>query len=81
MRAKRPHKKNSSVGVKPSGQITRTIPWPKGEERETVNLRFSPDGKLLYFFGDDVTIMETEKFTEVETWPFATPSEGGTEAP
>jgi WD40 repeat protein len=60
-----------------SGQITRTIPWPKGEERETVNLRFSPDGKLLYFFGDDVTIMETEKFTEVETWPFATPSEGG----
>ena len=40
-----------------SGQITRTIPWPKGEERETVNLRFSPDGKLLYFFGDDVTIM------------------------
>jgi len=60
-----------------SGQITRTIPWPKGDERETVNLRFSPDGKLLYFFGDDVTIMETEKFTEVETWPFATPSEGG----
>jgi hypothetical protein len=60
-----------------SGQITRTIPWPKGEERETVNLRFSPDGKLLYFFGDDVTIMETEKFTEVETWPFTTPSEGG----
>jgi hypothetical protein len=60
-----------------SGQITRTIPWPKAEERETVNLRFSPDGKLLYFFGDEVTIMETEKFTEVETWPFATPSEGG----
>ena len=60
-----------------SGQVTRTIPWPKGEERETVSLRFSPDGKFLYFFGDDVTILETEKFTEVETWPFATPSEGG----
>ena len=60
-----------------TGQVTRTIPWPKGDERETVSLRFSPDGKLLYFFGDDVTIMETEKFTEVETWPFATPSEGG----
>ena len=60
-----------------SGQIARTIPWPKGDERENVSLRFSPDGKLLYFFGDDVTIMETEKFTEVETWPFATPSEGG----
>ena len=60
-----------------SGQIARTIPWPKGDERENVSLRFSPDGKFLYFFGDDVTIMETEKFTEVETWPFATPSEGG----
>ena len=33
-------------------KITRTIPWPNGEERENVNIRFSPDGKLLYFFGD-----------------------------
>jgi hypothetical protein len=38
-------------------KITRTIPWPKGEERENVNIRFSPDGKLLYFFGDDVLIL------------------------
>jgi hypothetical protein len=30
-------------------KITRTIPWPRGEEREFVNIRFSPDGKLLYF--------------------------------
>ena len=29
-------------------KITRTIPWPRGEEREGVNIRFSPDGKLLY---------------------------------
>ncbi len=40
-------------------KITRTIPWPRGEEREGVNIRFSPDGKLLYFFGDDVLILET----------------------
>jgi hypothetical protein len=60
-----------------SGQVTRTIPWPRGEERETVNLRFSPDGKLLYFFGDEVVVVDTEKFEEVETWPYAQPSEGG----
>jgi hypothetical protein len=60
-----------------SGQITRTIPWPRGEERENVNLRFSPDGKLLYFFGDEVIIVETEKFEEVETWPYTQPSEAG----
>ena len=60
-----------------SGQITRTIPWPRGEERETVNLRFSPDGKLLYFFGDEVIIVDAEKFEEVETWPYTQPSESG----
>ncbi len=59
-------------------KVTRTIPWPKGEERENVNIRFSPDGKLLYFFGDDVLILETTNFTEVDTWPLSRPIEAGT---
>ena len=58
-------------------KITRTIPWPRGEEREYVNIRFSPDGKLLYFFGDDVLILETTNFTEVDTWPLSRPIEPG----
>ena len=58
-------------------RITRTIPWPGGEERENVNIRFSPDGKLLYFFGDDILIVETENFTEVDTWPISRPIESG----
>jgi len=58
-------------------KITRTIPWPKGEEREFVNIRFSPDGKLLYFFGDDVLILETTNFTEVDTWALSRPIEPG----
>jgi hypothetical protein len=58
-------------------KITRTIPWPRGEEREGVNIRFSPDGKLLYFFGDDVLILETENFTEVDTWALSRPIESG----
>jgi hypothetical protein len=58
-------------------KVTRTIPWPRGEEREFVNIRFSPDGKLLYFFGDDVLILETTNFTEVDTWPLSRPIEPG----
>ncbi len=58
-------------------KVTRTIPWPRGEEREGVNIRFSPDGKLLYFFGDDVVILETENFTEVDTWALSRPIEPG----
>jgi hypothetical protein len=58
-------------------KITRDIPWPGGEARENVNIRFSPDGKLIYFFGDDVLIVETEKFTEVETWQLSRPIEQG----
>jgi hypothetical protein len=58
-------------------QVSQTIPWPKGEERETVNLRFSPDGKFVYFFGDDVTVVDTATFKEVETWPLSQPTEPG----
>jgi hypothetical protein len=58
-------------------KITRDVPWPGGEARENVNMRFSPDGKLLYFFGDDVLIVETENFTEVDTWQLSRPIEQG----
>lgn len=58
-------------------KVTKTIPWPQGDERETANLRMSPDGKLLYFFGDDVLIVDMENFQEVETWPLSRPSESG----
>jgi hypothetical protein len=58
-------------------KVTRDIPWPGGEARENVNIRFSPDGKLLYFFGDDILIIETENFTEVDTWQLSRPLEQG----
>ena len=58
-------------------KVTRTIPWPRGEEREFINIRFSPDGKLLYLFGDDVLILETTNFTEVDTWALSRPLEPG----
>lgn len=58
-------------------KIARTIPWPKGEERERASVVFSPDGKLMYLFGDDVLIYETENFTEVDRWDLAQPLEPG----
>ena len=58
-------------------KITRTIPWPKGEEREGVGVLFSPDGKLMYMFGEDILIYETATFTEVDRWEVSRPIEPG----
>jgi hypothetical protein len=58
-------------------KISRTVPWPNNEERENVNIMFSPDGKLLYFFGDEVLIYDTTDFKQVDTWDLARPIEEG----
>jgi hypothetical protein len=58
-------------------KVMRTIPWPKGEEREFMNVRFSPDGKLMYFFGEDILIYDTADFREVDTWEISRPVEMG----
>ncbi len=58
-------------------EVTDTIPWPDGEEREFVRLIFSPDGELLYFFADDIIALETEGFTEVDRWELSRPLEFG----
>lgn len=60
-----------------SKKITRTIPWPKGEERDGAGVIFSPDGKLMYLFGEEILIYETEKFTEVDKWDLSRPMEMG----
>jgi hypothetical protein len=58
-------------------KVMRTIPWPKGEELEFANMRFSQDGKLLYFFGDDILIYDTTDFKEVDKWEISHPIEDG----
>jgi hypothetical protein len=59
-------------------KIVRTIPWPKGDERQNANMMFSPDGKLMYLFSDqDVLIYETNTFTQVDTWELSRPIEEG----
>src|SRR5713101_6425083 len=57
--------------------VSRTIPWPNNEEREGVNLMMSPDGKLLYFFADDVLIYDTTEFKQVDKWELSRPIEEG----
>jgi YVTN family beta-propeller protein len=56
---------------------TRTIPWPNNEERENANIMLSPDGKLLYFFADDVLIYDTTEFKQIDKWEMARPAEEG----
>ena len=58
-------------------KISRTIPWPNNEEREGVNIMMSPDGKLLYFFADDVLIYDTTEFKQVDKWELSRPLEEG----
>lgn len=58
-------------------KLMRTIPWPKGEEREGVQILFSPDGKFLYFFSEDVLIYETVDFKQVDKWELSRPLEEG----
>ena len=58
-------------------QFGQVIPWPRGDERESINMRIGPDGKHLFIFGEEVTVLETEKFTEVESWPYAQSTETG----
>ena len=37
---------------------------------------FSPDGKLLYFLGNEILIFETENFTQVDQWDLSNLEEG-----
>ena len=58
-------------------KLGRTIPWPKEEEREAVGLLYSPDGKLLYVFADDVFIYDTAELRVVDKWELSRPIEDG----
>ena len=53
-------------------QVTDTIPWPRGEERDFAQIVFSPDGNNLYFFTqDDVLIYDTRTLKQIDRWEMA----------
>jgi len=53
-----------------SRMVTDTIPWPGGQVRQNARILFAPDGETVYFFADEVLVLETEGFTEVDRWDY-----------
>ncbi len=51
-----------------SHEVMREIPWPDGEERTGASMLFSPDGGLLYLFGQEIIALDTDSFDEVDRW-------------
>jgi DNA-binding beta-propeller fold protein YncE len=60
-----------------SKTVSDTIPWPDGEERENVGLRYSPDGKTLYMSTNDIIAVDAETYEEVDRWEISEPLEPG----
>jgi DNA-binding beta-propeller fold protein YncE len=58
-------------------EVMDTIPWPGGHERERVSFMFSPDGSLVYFSAEDLIVLESENFTEVDRWEVSQELEPG----
>lgn len=56
-------------------KVLRTVPWTIDPEpgQFSVALRYSPDGKLLYVFGNEITILDAATLTQVDSWDLATP--------
>ena len=58
-------------------EVMDTIPWPGGHERERASFMFSPDGSLVYFSAEDMIVLESENFTEVDRWEISQELEPG----
>jgi hypothetical protein len=58
-------------------RVTRTVPWTIDPEpvHYSIAIRFSPDGRLLYVFGDTVVIYDVATMTEVDTWNLSLPDD------
>ena len=58
-------------------KVTRTVPWSIDPEplHYSVALRYSPDGKLLYVFGDQITIFDAATMAQVDQWDLSTPDD------
>ncbi|MEZ5291278.1 MAG: hypothetical protein R2745_09355 [Vicinamibacterales bacterium] len=56
-------------------RVIQTFPWRLGFEPNYYNvaLRFSPDGKLLYVFGEKVTIFDAATMAQVDEWELSLP--------
>lgn len=53
-----------------AGRIAREVPWPDGRPLDAASFTFSPDGRHLYFFMNDVRIYDTETYEPVDRWDY-----------
>jgi DNA-binding beta-propeller fold protein YncE len=58
-------------------QVTDTVPFPDGESRDAVGFQYSPDGRTLYMFADDIIAVDAETYEEVDRWEISKPLEPG----
>ena len=63
-------------------QVTDTLPWPDGEERDRgFSYRYSPDGETLYYVARDVIALDPETYEVLDRWRLSQPLEPGLGAP
>jgi DNA-binding beta-propeller fold protein YncE len=60
-------------------KIVRTVPWTSDPEPSYyfVDLRFSPDGKLLYVFSHEILVRDAATLRQIESWDLSLPNEPG----
>jgi DNA-binding beta-propeller fold protein YncE len=60
-------------------KILRTVPWSSDPEPRyySLNLRFSPDGKLLYVFSNRILICDASTLQQIDSWDLSLPTQSG----
>jgi len=60
-------------------KIVRTVPWATDPEPQYyyLSLRFSPDGHLLYVFGNEIVIYDAARLEKLDSWDLSLPNESG----
>ena len=58
-------------------KVVRTVPWATDPEPQYyyLQLRFSPDGKLLYVFANEIVIYDAASLSKVDVWDLSLPNE------
>jgi hypothetical protein len=58
-------------------RVTREVPWTIDPEPThfSAALRFSPDGRLLYVFGSEVTILNATTLAQEDAWDLSMPAD------
>jgi hypothetical protein len=60
-------------------KVVKTLAWSTDPEPAYyyLNFKFSPDGKFLYVFGNEILILDATSLQKVDSWDLALPNEPG----